>query len=95
MEPPLRGPRADHRRRDHWRRPARRLRTEITIQFKRAPLHLFRDMPVGTLQPNQLVLRIQPEEGISLSFSAKVPGPQLRLGDVNIRTGRAWRMAAP
>jgi glucose-6-phosphate 1-dehydrogenase len=60
-------------------------RTEITIQFKRAPLHLFRDTPVGTLQPNQLVLRIQPEEGISLSFSAKVPGPQLRLGDVNMR----------
>ena len=58
--------------------------TEITIQFKRAPFQLFRDTPVETLTPNQLVIHIQPDEGVSLSFSAKVPGPQLRLGDVNM-----------
>ena len=46
---------------------------------------LFRDTPVETLAPNQLVIHIQPDEGISLSFSAKIPGPQLRLGNVNMR----------
>jgi len=59
--------------------------TEVAIQFKRAPFVLFRDTPVETLAPNQLVIHIQPDEGISLSFSAKIPGPQLRLGDVNMR----------
>ena len=60
-------------------------KTEVAIQFKRAPLQLFRDTPVDALQPNRLVIHIQPEEGISLSFSAKIPGPQLRLGDVHMR----------
>jgi glucose-6-phosphate 1-dehydrogenase len=59
--------------------------TEVTIQFKRAPFQLFRDTPVEALTPNQLVVHIQPDEGISLSFSAKVPGPQLRLDDVNMK----------
>jgi glucose-6-phosphate 1-dehydrogenase len=59
--------------------------TEVAIQFKRAPFVLFRDTPVETLAPNQLVIHIQPDEGISLSFSAKIPGPQLRLGNVNMR----------
>ena len=45
---------------------------------------LFRDTPVETLAPNQLVIHIQPDEGISLSFGAKMPGPQLRLGNVNM-----------
>jgi glucose-6-phosphate 1-dehydrogenase len=58
--------------------------TEVAIQFKRAPFVLFRDTPVETLAPNQLVIHIQPDEGISLSFSAKIPGPQLRLGNVNM-----------
>ena len=34
--------------------------------------------------PNQLVLHIQPEEGISLRFAAKVPGPAMRLGAVDM-----------
>jgi glucose-6-phosphate 1-dehydrogenase len=58
--------------------------TEVTIQFKRAPFQVFRDTPVESLTPNQLVIHIQPDEGIELSFSAKVPGPQLRLGSVNM-----------
>ena len=49
--------------------------TNIVIQFRRAPFVLFRDTPVENLMPNQLVLHIQPEEGISLRFAAKVPGP--------------------
>ncbi len=58
--------------------------TEIAVQFKRAPFSLFRDTPVGRLDPNVLVLRIQPDEGISLSFDAKKPGPIERLGNVTM-----------
>jgi len=58
--------------------------SEIAIQFKRAPFVLFRQTPVEQLQPNQLVIRIQPDEGISLSFSAKIPGPLVRLGTVDM-----------
>ncbi len=58
--------------------------TEITIQFRRAPLVLFRKTPVHKLNPNQLVIQIQPEEGMSLSFGAKVPGPVLKLGSVEM-----------
>ncbi|MEF8793047.1 glucose-6-phosphate dehydrogenase [Thiohalorhabdus sp.] len=58
--------------------------TEIAIQFKRAPYVLFRDTPVHHLPPNQLLIRIAPEEGISLRFGAKVPGPGLRMGNVEM-----------
>jgi len=58
--------------------------THIVIQFRQAPFVLFRDTPVGHLMPNQLVLHIQPEEGISLQFAAKVPGPVMRLGTVDM-----------
>ncbi len=58
--------------------------TEIAIQFRRAPFVLFRDTPVERLSPNVLVLHIQPEEGISLSFGAKMPGPIMRLGNVDM-----------
>src|ERR1700716_656385 len=59
--------------------------THIVIQFRRAPFVLFRDTPVEHLMPNQLVLHIQPEEGISLRFAAKVPGPAMSLGAVNMK----------
>ena len=49
--------------------------TEIVIQFKRAPFLLFRKTAVDKLHPNRLVLHLQPDEGISLSFGAKIPGP--------------------
>jgi len=58
--------------------------TQIVIQFRRAPFVLFRDTPVENLFPNQLVLHIQPEEGISLQFAAKVPGAVMRLGAVDM-----------
>ncbi|HWB11340.1 MAG TPA: glucose-6-phosphate dehydrogenase [Pirellulales bacterium] len=48
--------------------------TEIVIQFKHVPLILFRETPVERLTANQLILHIQPDEGISLRFEAKVPG---------------------
>lgn len=58
--------------------------TEIAVQFKRAPLAMFRHTPVECMQPNWLVLRIQPREGISLQFEAKVPGPRVQLGTVKM-----------
>jgi glucose-6-phosphate 1-dehydrogenase len=58
--------------------------TEIAIQFKRAPFLLFRQTSVDKLTPNRLVLHLQPDEGISLSFGAKIPGPLVRLGGVNM-----------
>ncbi len=58
--------------------------TEVAIQFKRAPFILFRETPVEQLEPNMLVLHIQPDEGISLSFEGKVPGPVMRLGQVRM-----------
>lgn len=65
------------------KRLARRV-TEVVIQFKSAPLMLFRKTPVDHLTPNELVIRIQPDEGISLSFGAKIPGPKVKVGAVNM-----------
>jgi glucose-6-phosphate 1-dehydrogenase len=58
--------------------------SEIAIQFRRPPLRLFHDTPIECLEANHLVIRIQPDEGISLSFQAKVPGNLVRLGTVNM-----------
>jgi glucose-6-phosphate 1-dehydrogenase len=58
--------------------------TEIAIQFKGVPFALFRDTPVGALTPNVLALQIQPDEGISLQFGAKKPGPEISLGGVRM-----------
>ncbi len=80
---------------DNWRwagvpfylRTGKRLASRstcIVIQFRRAPFVLFRDTEVDRLMPNQLVLHIQPEEGIALRFAAKTPGPIMRLGTVDM-----------
>ena len=58
--------------------------TEIAVQFKRAPHMLFRETSVEALNPNLLVLHIQPDEGVSLRFDAKIPGPQMSLGTVKM-----------
>ena len=55
--------------------------TEIAIQFQSVPHLLFAKTAVEELEPNVLVLRIQPDEGISLTFGAKVPSHE-----VNVRT---------
>jgi glucose-6-phosphate 1-dehydrogenase len=60
-------------------------RSEIAIQFKQAPFTLFRDTPIERLTPNDLVLQIQPEEGMTLRFSAKVPGPNVRMDGVEMK----------
>jgi glucose-6-phosphate 1-dehydrogenase len=48
--------------------------TEISVHFKRPPLDLFGGRQPAAGQPNVLVLRIQPREGITLAFNAKIPG---------------------
>ncbi|MBV9175116.1 MAG: glucose-6-phosphate dehydrogenase [Chloroflexi bacterium] len=56
--------------------------TEIAIQFKRAPQMFFPGEE--RLEPNVLAMRIQPDEGISLRFGAKVPGPTMQLQEVDM-----------
>ena len=58
--------------------------TEIAIQFKSAPHQLFGAEAMEQVAPNQLVIRIQPDEGISLRVAAKVPGQATRIRDVNM-----------
>jgi glucose-6-phosphate 1-dehydrogenase len=71
--------------------------TEVAITFNRAPLQLFRQMGSENLTPNLLVLRIQPDEGISLRFGAKVPGTRSDIRPVNMdfRYGTSFGVDAP
>ena len=59
-------------------------KTQIAIRFKETPAALLRDTPIGSPAPNWLLLRIQPDEGISFEFGAKIPGPTMKLGDVRM-----------
>jgi glucose-6-phosphate 1-dehydrogenase len=56
--------------------------TEVSLHFRAAPHLPFAASQVGGLRPNTLVLRIEPEEGITLDFGAKVPGPSFDLRSV-------------
>jgi glucose-6-phosphate 1-dehydrogenase len=60
--------------------------TEITIQFKQPPQLLFNKQSGSCkeLQPNLITMRIQPDEGISLRFGAKVPSPNMEVCPVNM-----------
>ena len=58
--------------------------TEIAIQFKCAPMGLFRDTAVESLRPNWLVLRTAPDETVSLQFEAKRRGPAMELSPVRM-----------
>jgi glucose-6-phosphate 1-dehydrogenase len=80
---------------DNWRwagvpfylRTGKRLKertTEMTIQFRQAPFHLFRETAIEHIGHNRLVLQLQPNEGISLEFGAKVPGPEIDMKPVRM-----------
>ncbi len=71
--------------------------TEVAITFKMAPLQLFRQIGADNATPNLLVLRIQPDEGISLRFGAKVPGTRSDVRPVNMdfRYGTSFGVDAP
>ncbi len=58
--------------------------TEITIQFKRVPHLFFHLTQDDQMEPNLLTMRIAPDEGISLRFSAKLPGPEMHLRQVQM-----------
>ena len=62
----------------------KRRSTEIAIRFHQAPYTLFRGTNVERMNPNWMILRIQPDEGISLEFAAKRPGPTVTLGTVSM-----------
>ncbi len=57
--------------------------TDISIHFRPAPYPLFSHLGVKT-QPNVLAIRIQPDEGISLKFDSKLPGPTIRTAPVTM-----------
>ncbi len=58
--------------------------TEIAVQFKRTPHHLFTHRSADTLDQNNIVIRVQPDEGISLKFSSKIPGSSMRMRPVTM-----------
>jgi glucose-6-phosphate 1-dehydrogenase len=80
---------------DNWRwadvpfyiRTGKRLPTKhssIVVWFKKAPFMLFRDTPVERLRSNFIEVHIQPDEGITLHFGAKIPGPIVKVGPVDM-----------
>ena len=93
---------------DNWRwagvpfylRSAKRMPkrvTEIAIHFKQAPHMLFSEATAQQIEPNVLVVRIQPDEGITMRIGAKVPGQVTRIRWVNMdfRYGASFGVASP
>jgi glucose-6-phosphate 1-dehydrogenase len=58
--------------------------TEVTIQFKRVPHLIYKLSDTKGLEPNFIVIRIQPDDGIAIRFGAKVPGAENQLASVNM-----------
>lgn len=71
--------------------------SEIAIQFKAAPLVLFDETPVNDFEPNVLAMKIQPDEGITLKFSSKLPGQtgQIRPVTMDFRYGSSFGVTSP
>jgi glucose-6-phosphate 1-dehydrogenase len=63
--------------------------TEIDIHFRSVPDVLFNTGDFGPMQPNLLAIRIQPNEGISLQFQVKTPGPEMRIQPFKMDFGYA------
>ncbi|MCX6237498.1 MAG: glucose-6-phosphate dehydrogenase [Bacteroidia bacterium] len=58
--------------------------TEIVIEFKPTPHHLFDQNGIEQNKPNQLIIRIQPDEGLLLKFNMKEPGAGFSVNQVNM-----------
>jgi glucose-6-phosphate 1-dehydrogenase len=71
--------------------------TEIAVMFKRAPQYLFEESQTATLGQNALVIRVQPDEGITIRFGSKVPGAGMQVRDVTMDFGygHAFTEASP
>jgi glucose-6-phosphate 1-dehydrogenase len=93
---------------DNWRwadtpwyvRTGKRLprrETTIAIQFKRAPHPPFEELATEGLRPNVLIIHVQPDEGISLAISVKVPGHGMTIRPVHMDFlyGGAFRTGLP
>jgi len=93
---------------DNWRwkdvpfylRTGKRLarkNTEIAVTFKQVPHSLFSSVGLDEMPPNVLVLKIQPEEGISMRFQAKRPGSKICMGtlDMNFSYQEVFGVAMP
>ncbi|MEP7290011.1 MAG: glucose-6-phosphate dehydrogenase [Chloroflexota bacterium] len=70
--------------------------TEVALKFRNTPLTLF-GKAAGTPTPNRLILRIQPDEGITIRFDAKLPGQAVKLREVNMdfRYGTSFGVPTP
>jgi glucose-6-phosphate 1-dehydrogenase len=71
--------------------------TEIAIQFRKPPLHIFKRASPTPIASNLLIVNVQPDEGISVRFEAKLPGTRMQLAPVmmNFRYGSAFGRAVP
>jgi glucose-6-phosphate 1-dehydrogenase len=71
--------------------------TEIAIQFRRPPLEIFRRVSASPVAPNLLIVNVQPDEGITVRFEAKLPGTRMQLAPVmmNFRYGTTFGRDVP
>ncbi len=71
--------------------------TEIAVVFKRAPQYLFASSQTSALGQNALVIRVQPDEGVTIRFGSKVPGAGMQVRDVTMDFGygHAFTEASP
>ena len=71
--------------------------TEIAVQLKPVPHLAFQTQGSVGVQPNQLILTVQPNEGVSLSLGAKIPGSRMRIRPVNMEFlyGSAFMSQSP
>jgi glucose-6-phosphate 1-dehydrogenase len=71
--------------------------TEIAVVFKRAPQNLFAEDQTSALGQNALVIRVQPDEGVTIRFGSKVPGAGMQVRDVTMDFGygHAFTEASP
>jgi glucose-6-phosphate 1-dehydrogenase len=71
--------------------------TEIAVVFKRAPQYLFAESQTSALGQNALVIRVQPDEGVTIRFGSKVPGATMQVRDVTMDFGygHAFTEASP
>ena len=71
--------------------------TEIAIQLRRPPLEIFKRVTPTPVAPNLLIVNVQPDEGISVRFEAKLPGTRMQLAPVmmNFRYGAAFGGPVP
>ena len=71
--------------------------TEIAVVFKRAPQPLFAESQTSALGQNALVIRVQPDEGLTMRFGSKVPGAGMQVRDVTMDFGygHAFTEASP